>query len=220
MLIYAVADIHANPERIEHIRRTVSVHYPDVVVVAGDIISYLHPEKTFAQLNAMSLPVLMVRGNSDPGYIEKHFEKFSNLASLHLNRVTVKSIAFTGLSGTIPLPFRNRVRFREKNLMKRVYPMIDSQTIVVVHPPPWGVLDQVMGRFHSGSKMVREIVEKTRPKLLICGHIHEAAGVKAIGRTTVVNCSMPATGRGVMIELDQNLTVRCWQLSEKLDKQT
>ena len=218
MLIYAVADIHANPERIEHIRRTVSAHHPDVVVVAGDIINYLHPEKTFAQLNEMSLPVLMVRGNSDPGYIEKHFKKFSNLTSLHLNRVTVKSIAFTGLSGTIPLPFRNRVRFREKALINSVYPLIDAQSIVVVHPPPWGVLDQVMGRFHSGSKMVREIVEKTQPKLLICGHIHEASGIETIGQTTVVNCSMAMTGRGVMIELDQNLSVRCWHLSEKLDK--
>jgi uncharacterized protein len=212
MLIYAVADIHADPERIERIRSMVSLHHPDVLVIAGDIINYIHPEKTFKQLNEMSLPVLMVRGNSDPGYIEKHFEKFSNLTSLHLNRVMVKSISFTGLSGTIPLPFRNRVRFREKALMNRVYPLIDPQTVLVVHPPPWGTLDQVMGRFHSGSKMVREIVEKTRPRLLICGHIHEAAGIENIGRTTVVNCSMPATGQGVMIELDQNLNVRCQQL--------
>ncbi|MFZ2632355.1 MAG: metallophosphoesterase family protein [Desulfosalsimonadaceae bacterium] len=210
MLIYAVADIHAAPERMEHIREAVSAHHPDVLVVAGDIINYLHPEKTFTQLNGMSVPVLMVRGNSDPGYVENQFEKFSNLASLHLNRVTVKSVAFTGISGTIPLPFRNRVRFFEKHLMKRVHPLIDSQTIVVVHPPPRGVLDQVMGRFHSGSKMVRELVEKTQPKLLICGHIHEAARIEHIGQTTVVNCSMPKTGRGVMIELGRDLNVGYW----------
>jgi len=213
MLIYAVADIHADPKRIEQIRSTVSAHQPDVVVAAGDIISYIHPEKTFAQLNGMSVPMLMVRGNSDPGYIEKQFEKFSNLTSLHLNRVTVKSVAFTGLSGTIPLPFRNRVRLFEKHLMKRAYPLIDAQTVVVVHPPPWGILDQVMGRFHSGSKLVRDLVEKTQPKLLICGHIHEAAGIETIGQTLVVNCSMPKTGGGVMIELDADLKVRCRQIA-------
>ena len=205
MLIYAVADIHADLKRIEHIRRAVSVHHPDVLVVAGDIINYIHPEKTFTQLNDMSVPVLMVRGNSDPGYIEKYFEKFSNLTSLHLNRVLVNPVAFTGLSGTVPLPFRNRVRFFEKHLMNRVYPLIDSETVLVVHPPPWGVLDQVMGRFHSGSKLVRELVEKSQPRLLICGHIHEASGIETIGQTTVVNCSMPKTGRGVMIELGHDL---------------
>ncbi|MDO9264127.1 MAG: metallophosphoesterase family protein [Desulfosalsimonadaceae bacterium] len=210
MLIYAVADIHADLKRIEHIRGEVSAHHPDVLVIAGDVINYVHPEKTFAQLNDLSLPVVMVRGNSDPGYIENHTVKFPNLAFLHLNRVTVKSVAFTGISGTIPLPFRNRVRLFEKDLMQRVFPLIDAQTIVVVHPPPWGILDQVMGRFHSGSKLVRDLVEKKQPMLLICGHIHEAAGIGTIGRTTVVNCSMPKTGRGVMIEVDRDLKVRCF----------
>lgn len=207
MLIYAVADIHADPARIHHIRKTVRDHHPDVVVIAGDVISYLYPEKTFRLLNEMAVPVLMVRGNSDPGYLEKQFEKFSNLTSLHLNRVTVKSVSFTGLSGTLPLPFRNRVRLREKDLMRRAGALMDSRTVLVAHPPPWGVLDQVMGRFHSGSKLVRDMVEKHQPRLLICGHIHEAAGVETIGRTTVINCSMAKTGQGMLVELDEEIKV-------------
>jgi len=203
MLIYAVADIHADPERLRRIRAVVSAHKPDVVVVAGDMINYIQPERTFCQLNEMSVPVLMVRGNSDPGYIEKRFENFSNLTSLHLKRVSVKSIPFTGLSGTIPLPFRNRVGLREKYLMKQVSPLVDSRTIFVVHTPPWGTLDQVMGRFHSGSKMVRSLVDKTHPRLLICGHIHESAGISKIGETAVVNCGLPRTGKGMMIKLGQ-----------------
>jgi len=203
MLIYAVADIHANIERIKRIRAVVSEHKPDLLVVAGDIINYIRPEKTLGILNDLSVPVLAVRGNSDPAYIEKYFNRFSNLASLHLNRVTVQSIPFVGLSGTIPLPFRNRVGLRKKFLMEKVSPLIDSQTVFVVHTPPWGSMDQVMGRFHSGSKMVRNLIEKTQPKLLICGHIHEAAGVAEVGETTVVNCSLPRTGQGMMIEVGQ-----------------
>lgn len=201
MRIYAAADIHANAERIEHIRSVISEHLPDVLVLAGDVISYFRPRPVFEQFNAMGVPVLMVRGNSDPGYVDKYFQKYPNLASLHLNKVFVQSVPFVGLSGTIPLPFRNRVRFFEKALMNTAYPMIDSQTILVVHTPPWGCLDQVAGRFHSGSKNVRELVDKTQPRLLICGHIHEAAGIDRIGDTTVVNCGMPGTGKGMMIEL-------------------
>jgi len=203
MLIYAVADIHAAPHRIEHIRSVVSEHHPDVLVIAGDVISYIRPGPVFEQLNSMGVPVMMVRGNSDPGYVDKYFKKFINIKSLHLNRGTVKNISFTGLSGTIPLPFRNRVRLFEKNLMNQANSLIDSQTVFVAHTPPWGSLDQVMGRFHSGSKMVRNLVEKKQPRLLICGHIHEAAGSENIGQTTVVNCSMPKTGKGMMIELEQ-----------------
>ncbi len=201
MQIYAVADIHADPASLQKICSVVDEYKPDVLVVAGDIINYIRPEKTFNILNDLSVPVLAVRGNSDPAYIEKYFNRFSNLTSLHLNRVTIKSIPFTGLSGTIPLPFRNRVGLRENYLMKKVSPLIDSKTVFVVHTPPWGFQDQVMGRFHSGSKMVRNLVEKKQPCLLICGHIHEAAGISEIGETTVVNCSMPRKGQGMMIEV-------------------
>jgi len=172
-------------------------------VVAGDIFNYICPEKTFDFLNDLSLPVLAVRGNSDPVYIEKYFEKFSNLTSLHLNRVTLQSIPFAGISGTIPLPFRNRVGWRENYLMEKVAPLIDSQTIFVGHTPPWGILDQVVGRFHSGSKMVRKLIEQKQPRLVICGHIHEAAGVENIGETVIVNCSLPKSEKGMMVEVGQ-----------------
>lgn len=201
MRIYAVADIHGNVDRLRRIREVVSHHQPDVLVAAGDVINYIQPEKTFQALDRLGLPVLMVRGNSDPGYIEKSMGKFSRLTSLHLNRITVKSIHFVGLSGTVPLPFRNRVRFFEKNLMEKIMPMVDSQTVLVVHTPPWEGCDQVAGRFHSGSKQVRALIEKTRPRLVICGHIHEAAGVEALGDTLVVNCALPKTGKGMMIEM-------------------
>ena len=201
MLIYAVADIHGNVDRLRRIRAVVSDCQPDALVVAGDVINYVQPEKTFQALDQMGLPVLMVRGNSDPGYSEKYIGKFSHLTSLHLNRITVKSISFVGLSGTIPLPFRNRVRLFEKKLMEKASPLLDSQTVLVVHTPPWGVLDQVMDRVHSGSKRVRDLVEKTRPRLVICGHIHEAASVAAMGETLVVNCALPRSGRGMMIEV-------------------
>ena len=203
MLIYAVADIHADPERIKKIRHIVSSRQPDVLVVAGDAVSYIRPGPVFERFNSMGVPVLMVRGNSDPGYVEKYLKKFINVQSLHLNTVTIKKIPFTGLSGTIPLPFRNRVRFFEKDLAEKAQRLIDSKTVFVAHPPPRGSLDRVMNRFHSGSKMVRALVEEKQPRLLICGHIHEAAGIETIGQTTVVNCGMPKTGKGMMIELEQ-----------------
>ncbi len=201
MLIYAVADIHADFKRLARIGENIKRHSPDVLVIAGDIINYFKPSPVFKYLNTLPVPVFAVRGNSDPLYIEKQFKNYSNLTSLHLNKITIGSTPFAGLSGTIPLPFRNRVCFREKLLMDKITPLIDRQTILVVHPPPWGVLDQVIGRFHSGSKMVRDFVDKTRPRILICGHIHEAAGTAKIKDTLVINCSVPKTGKGMMIEL-------------------
>ena len=97
MRIYAVADIHANPERFQRIRAVVSEHQPDVLVIAGDIINYIQPEKTFKILTDLSIPVLAVRGNSDPAYVEKYLNRLTNFTSLHLNKVILNSIPFTGL---------------------------------------------------------------------------------------------------------------------------
>lgn len=206
MRIYAVADIHGRMDRLRRIRAVVFSHRPHVLVVAGDVINYIRPEKTFQALDQLGLPVLMVRGNSDPGRVEARIPRFGRLQSLHLHRVVVNAIPFTGLSGTLPLPFRNRIRVFEKSLMEKARPLVDPETVLVVHAPPRGACDQVAGRFASGSQMVRDLVENAMPRLVICGHIHEDAGVSSLGKTLVVNCALPKTGKGVMIEIGEGKT--------------
>ena len=74
MKIYAVADIHARSRRLENIRAGIDELEPDCVIIAGDIISYFLPGPVFSALDALTVPVFVVRGNSDPSYLDKHFE--------------------------------------------------------------------------------------------------------------------------------------------------
>ena len=202
MIIYAVSDIHAKAERLDLIRSNIVAYQPDVLVVAGDIINYMKPAPVLERLNEMRLPVLAVRGNSDPAYAVRYFKAYPNVRLLNASRVTINGISFTGLSGTIPVPFRSRVGFREKHLMEKVRPMIDSETFLIAHPPPYGTLDRVGKKFHAGSALVRDLVFQTRPRMLICGHIHEDAGMAKLGETMVVNCCVTHKGQGTLIELD------------------
>lgn len=50
--------------------------------------------------------------------------------------------------------------------------------IVLTHSPCWGILDHnyEYGQEKFGCQFLRKIIEKVRPKLHVCGHIHEAAG--------------------------------------------
>ncbi|MCX7635777.1 MAG: hypothetical protein N2Z74_08545, partial [Syntrophales bacterium] len=73
--------------------------------------------------------------------------------------------------------------------------------VLVTHPPPHGVLDEVMGGIHTGSKRLRALIEEKQPRLLICGHIHERPGWAHIGRTVVVNASVGKSGAGALISL-------------------
>ncbi|MGM0452958.1 MAG: metallophosphoesterase family protein [Thermodesulfobacteriota bacterium] len=202
MRIYAVADIHADMLQIDMIRKNIEAHAPDVLVVAGDITRYIKPAPVLARLNRLPVPVFAVRGNSDPRWQQRHFRRYANIRHLHMDRVEIGGCCFAGIDGTIPLPFMSRLQWFERGMMDRIKPLIDCQTILVVHPPPRGTLDWVMGRFCAGARSVSELIADCRPGVVLCGHIHEAAGAACLDRTLVVNCSIAKYGHGALVDFD------------------
>jgi len=200
MRVYAVADIHAKPGRIDRVRSAVADYSPDVVVVAGDINNYANPHAAFGPLDSLGVPVLAVRGNTDLSWHERCFYRYANIASLHLRRMQIRGIPFTGISGTVPVPFRSRIRFFEKALLRDAARNICTETVLVVHPPPYGTLDRVLGRLRAGSRGVATLVSACSPKVVLCGHIHEDAGAIRLGGTLVVNCSMGRSGSGAVLD--------------------
>ncbi len=203
MRIYAVADVHARPERMDRIRRNITKYAPDVLVIAGDITSYRKPADVLSNLNILPVPVLVVRGNTDLKRMEKLFDAFGNIFSLHLNRIKIKGVNFVGISGTVPVPFRTRVGFRQKRLIQRLNALVDRETVFIAHPPPYGTLDRVMGKFHAGSRFVKDLIVEIQPRLMLCGHIHEDFGHARLGDTHVVNCNMANNRQGALVDIER-----------------
>ncbi len=201
MLIYAIADIHGRQERLALIKKNVKEYNPDLLVVAGDITNYFQPAKTIKILSSLSIPVLIVRGNSDFPVVERLAARTANIHSLHVQTFSKNSINFIGLSGAIPIPFRTRVCFQEKRIFGKILPLLTERSILVMHPPPYGIVDRVLGKLHAGSRCLYEVILQRQPMLCICGHIHEDIGKGDIGKTLVVNCSIGKMGEGAMIQL-------------------
>jgi Icc-related predicted phosphoesterase len=204
MIIYAVSDIHGNPEKLSRIRRNVGEYTPDVLVVAGDITNYHGHRRVVSVLNDMGLPVLAVRGNSDLAVVDRLLRAFPRSDSLHLKETVFKGVRFTGVSGAIPVPFRTRLRWVERPVLEQMMGLVQEHSILVAHPPPWGTLDEVMGKFHAGCRGLEEIVQKRQPCMLICGHIHERPGTARLGKTLVINCTMGRKRGGAMIDWDES----------------
>ncbi len=204
MRIYAVSDIHGSAGRLSRIRENVAEHEPDVLVVAGDITQYGGHRLVVSRLNELGVPVLAVRGNSDWPIVDRLLEAFPHTRSLHLREAVVKGVRFTGVSGTIPVPFRSRLRWLEKSILEEMGGFLEAHSVLVAHPPPWGTLDEVLGRFHAGCRGLQQIVLRRQPRLFICGHIHERPGTARLGRTLVVNCNMGKDRGGAMIEWNSN----------------
>lgn len=66
---------------------------------------------------------------------------------------------------------------------------IDRNSIIVAHESPFECLDVTLKGNNVGSKSVREFIKRVKPKIWLCGHIHEGFGQNKIGNTLVFNCA-------------------------------
>ncbi len=202
--IYATADLHGHLDRLDLIEDNVTALKPDVLVIAGDITDHREPAAYIRRLNNLPAPVLTVRGNMDAQETERLLEQCPNVTSLHQKKVTINGVSFVGMSGTIPVPFSSRICLREKQMIESMEHLINADSVLVAHPPPYGTLDEGLGNLHAGSKGLRRLLLEKQPKMLICGHIHEKPGWAFIERTLVVNCSMGRNGAGALITLSDD----------------
>ena len=199
MRVYAVADIHGKNKRFERIRDNLSALKADILVLAGDISNFTKPEKILSRFNELPLPVLVIRGNSDLKRVDHLLTAFPNCTPIHAVCTKIQSISLVGIGGTLTIPFRSRICFKEKMLLQKIGSLVNTQTVLVTHTPPYGYQDLVMGRFHAGSRGLLKLIKTCQPQVVICGHIHEDGGVSAVGKTRVVNCALNRSGSGALL---------------------
>jgi len=176
MRILACADLHGRPDRIARVRALAAEHAPTVVVLPGDLTDSGTGEEALELLRALPVPVLAVPGNMDGPRAVAEIAARGSLAGRE--PVVVGGISFGG---------------------PHVAAFCD---VLVTHEPPAGTLDLTRSGRRIGTRAVSNLIETVRPRVLTCGHVHEAGGIERVGDTLVVNCTMGdgKTG-GALIEL-------------------
>ena len=177
---------------------------PDVLVLAGDMTRLFKPGPGMDLLSTIPVPILGIRGNCDATTVDRSMDRLPGFTKLTAEPVEMDGVFFFGAGGCLPLPFYSRVGFFEQHALDELEAGMagKSPAVVVIHPPPRWVRDKVLGRFSAGSPGVRRFVETTRPRVLICGHVHEQAGWDHLGPTLVVNCAMNRKYKGALIHME------------------
>jgi len=197
MKILTVADIHGAQFRLNLVLKNIERFSPDLVVVCGDITQFGPGELAKNFLDQIPVDTLAITGNIDTADVCKGIDN-SKATRIEMKRIVKKGIPFVGMGRDVS---------KQLNIIAEKK-LIDESCILVSHEPPYGAQDKVFLGMHAGSKVLKEIVEKYKPRLLLCGHIHENPGYKKIGSTTVVNCSMGKRGEGALIEINENISVK------------
>jgi Icc-related predicted phosphoesterase len=206
MKLLATADIHGSQYRLNIILKNIEKYSPDLVILCGDITQFGPGEVAKIFLNQIPINTLAIIGNIDTSEVDQAITD-SKADNLDLKRVIKNDISFVGIGGTLPSPI-SKIVIKDKDLEKPIEESIDEKTILVSHEPPYKTQDRVFFGHHSGSKELRELIEKCKPRLVLCGHIHEDPGITKLDKSIVVNCSMGKRTEGALIEINNEIDIK------------
>jgi Icc-related predicted phosphoesterase len=199
MRILAFSDLHRD---LDQAARLVELSEgADVVIGAGDFAS-VHEglEDTIGALAGIEKPAVLVPGNNETAdALREAASAWPSATVLHGEGASIEGAEFFGLGAGIPItPWDWSFDLDDAAATEMLSGCPDG-AILVLHSPPRGHCDVGgAGDDHFGSEALLHAIADRRPRLAVCGHIHESWGCESrIGETPVHNLG-PA---GRLIEL-------------------
>ncbi|NPA47194.1 MAG: YfcE family phosphodiesterase [Thermococci archaeon] len=202
MRVLAISDIHG---RGVMVRRLVEREHADAVVIAGDITNFQGRDVALEVLSPIlrrwSDSTVAVFGNCDGRDVPGLLEEIG--VSAHSRHVEKAGLRVTGLGGSGRTPFNTMWEFEEDAIFEMLSGAYVDGDVLLTHAPPYGTeVDRTFRGEHAGSEALRRFIELKQPPLVVCGHIHEAAGVDRIGDTVVINPGPLMRGHYAIVTLD------------------
>jgi uncharacterized protein len=162
----------------------------DAVIGAGDFAS-VHEglEETIGALAAIEAPTVLVPGNNETEEaLREAAPAWPAATVLHGSGAEVGGVQFFGLGAGVPVtPWEWSFDLDEEAAAAMLAPCPEG-AVLVLHSPPKGHCDSGGAGMHFGSKALLEAIERVRPRLAVCGHIHESWGCESrIGETPLRN---------------------------------
>jgi len=146
---------------------------------------------------ATRYPVLWIPGNHDIGIDNATFADIPNCTCILDQTIEFGGLTIHGVSMSPGDEYLARRWDYMTNDPKAEWAAYDFEPVDIVlsHCPPYGGrTDQSVGAtgdawLHFGSSALSDYIELQSPRLVICGHVHEAERYELIGRTEVHNCA-------------------------------
>jgi Icc-related predicted phosphoesterase len=167
----------------------------DVVVGAGDFAS-VHEglEETIASLSAISAPTVLVPGNNETAEaLREATAGWAAATVLHGEGMAIDGVDFFGLGAGVPVTPWEWSFDLDEETAAAMLERCPEGAVMVLHSPPLDHCDAA-GESHFGSAALLAAIEAKRPRLAVCGHIHESWGCESeVGQTPVRNLGPKGT---------------------------
>lgn len=194
MKILAFSDLHRDLGQAAQL--VAMAAEADAVIGAGDFAS-VHEglKETIDALAAIEKPTVLVPGNNETAdALREAASGWSAATVLHGEGTTVEGVEFYGLGAGIPVtPWDWSFDLDDEAAAERLAACPEG-AVLVLHSPPQGHCDASGDGTHFGSAALLRAIEQKRPRLAVCGHIHESWGCESrVGETPVRNLGPKGT---------------------------
>ncbi|HEY6731759.1 MAG TPA: metallophosphoesterase family protein [Solirubrobacterales bacterium] len=194
MKILAFSDLHRDLEQGAQLVEMSAE--ADVVIGAGDFAS-VHEglEETIGALAGIEVPTVLVPGNNETAdALRSATASWSAATVLHGEGASVKGTEFFGLGAGIPVTPWEWSFDLDDEAATAMLANCPEGAVLVLHSPPRDHCDSAGNDTHFGSPALLRAIEEKRPRLAVCGHIHESWGCASqIGPTPVRNLGPAGT---------------------------
>ena len=195
MKILASGDLHGDRKLTERLAEKAEKENVDLVILAGDISHFdARTENMIGPFLKRGKKVLFVPGNHETLATADFLAEVygPEAKNLHGYSVLHKGVGIFGCGGATIGP---NLRLEEDEIFELLqkgfkYVKDSKKKIMVTHVHPAESIIERMTEFFRGSTSVRKAIDKFKPDILLCAHVHEAAGIEEkIGNTRVINVS-------------------------------
>jgi uncharacterized protein len=191
--ILAFSDLHRDLGQAARLVEMASE--ADAVIGAGDFAS-VHEglEETIGALAEIETPTVLVPGNNETAdALRQATASWEAATVLHGDGTTVDGVEFYGLGAGIPVtPWEWSFDLDDEAAAEKLADCPEG-AVLVLHSPPAGHCDEGSGG-NFGSEALLRAIEESRPRLAVCGHIHESWGCESrVGETPVRNLGPKGT---------------------------
>jgi uncharacterized protein len=190
MKIFAAGDIHGDIDLAKRLAKKAKDENVDLVVLCGDITHFDNSsENLIKYFVEKKLKVLFVPGNHDSFATADFLSEAYKIKNLHGYSVKYGNVGIFG-AGKANIGIEQISEDEIFNLLEKSHKKINytQKKIMVTHVHPANSNMEKFTSIFKGSNSVKKAIDKFKPDIHLCSHVHEAEGIEEkIGKTRVIN---------------------------------
>jgi Icc-related predicted phosphoesterase len=190
MRILAAGDIHGDTGLAERLAQKAQKERVDLVILCGDITRFdQSTSNLIGPFVKRKKKVLLVPGNHESFATADFLAQVYGVKNIHGYSLKFGEVGVCGCGGA-NIGVEQLDEKEIYGLLKQGFDKIKDlkKKIMVTHVHPSQTRMERFTEFFPGSDGVRRAIDRFKPDLLLCSHVHEAEGIEEkIGNTTVIN---------------------------------